>query len=408
VAKEDGALPGFQFWRPTIDNTNFWNFQILQRTDICQALTRSQFLVFPLRVCLPLNPGVFMNEFILPELYCPFPSQINNYTDVLEDCAIEWVLDFNLLTNESSYRRFCKSKFFLLTASAYPDSQIEELKIINHWISWLFIWDDQCDMSDLGKQPEVLENFHKRFLEILSGSEIKSNDIPLGRALNDLRQRMLERGSAEWFHYFVRSVESYFNGCVREANNRIQGIVPDIESYEMLRRLSGAMYSVFDLIEFSNQWMLPSYLREDNIVKKLKYMANNIVCWSNDLVSVSKEMASGDVHNLVLVLYYQQHISIDKAIKRAVEIHNNEVLAMINLEASIPSYGQEVDKEFAKYISGIHAWISGNYNWGSQSARYQTVQKLELVPLLFQRRFSARGSANANAEVKSHSFKSQK
>jgi hypothetical protein len=72
-----------------------------------------------------------MEKLILPDLYCPFPSQINTYAGVLEDYAFEWVLRFNLLPNESTYQHFLKTNFFWLTSCAYPNYNLEELKIGN-------------------------------------------------------------------------------------------------------------------------------------------------------------------------------------------------------------------------------------------------------------------------------------
>jgi 5-epi-alpha-selinene synthase len=326
-----------------------------------------------------LTCKAIMNQLTLPELYCPFPSQVNKYADVLEDYAFDWVLRFDLLANELSYKRFCKSKFFLLSASAYPYCQLEELKVANDWISWLFIWDDHCDVSDLGKKPDVLKVFNNRFLEILKGAELTNQDIPLGYALSDLRQRMLQIGSKKRFSYFILAVKNYFDGCVRESANRAQGIVPNFETYPTIRSLSGAMDSVFELIEFCDHLALPDFLRHYEIIKKIKLMANNIVCWANDIVSVFKEMEKGDCHNLVLVLHFQEQMPLEKAIKIAASIHNQEIKKMLYLEEYIPSFGKEVDAEIVKYISGIHTWISGNLDWGSRSARYRSVENMELV-----------------------------
>ncbi|QSJ14786.1 hypothetical protein JYQ62_23190 [Nostoc sp. UHCC 0702] len=52
---------------------------------------------------------------------------------------------------------------------------------------------------------------------------------------------------------------------------------------------------------------------------------------------------------------------------------------MMNLEATIPSFGEEVDAELARYISACHAWIRGNLDWSSHSGRYQSTEKLDLV-----------------------------
>ncbi|MCX7593946.1 MAG: terpene synthase [Fischerella sp.] len=322
-----------------------------------------------------------MNKSIFSQLYCPFPSQINKYVDVLEENALEWVSRFQLLADESSYHRFRKSKFFLLSAGAFPDCEFEELTVVNDWVTWLFIWDDQCDMSDIGKKPELVEFFHNRFLDILKGAELTSNDIPLSYALGDIRQRILEKGTKRWFDYFVNAVEQYFDGCILEAKNRAQGIVPNADIYTKIHMSSGAMESSMEFIEFCNHLNFPDFVRTNDIVRKLTNMTNKIVCWCNDIFSASREMASGDVHNLVLVLHYQQELSLEQAMKRAVEMHNQEVQIMIDLESSLPSFGKELDAELNKYISGLHSWISGNLDWSFRSGRYQNVEKLELLKL---------------------------
>ncbi|MCC5657556.1 hypothetical protein LC608_11265 [Nostoc sp. XA010] len=80
-------------------------------------------------------------------------------------------------------------------------------------------------------KPESLKAIHKRFLEILKGAEVTSHDIPLSRALSNLRERILEKASLKWLDYFIYGFEKYLYGCFEEANNRLDGIVPDTETY---------------------------------------------------------------------------------------------------------------------------------------------------------------------------------
>jgi 5-epi-alpha-selinene synthase len=332
-------------------------------------------------VCLPLISGVFMNEFILPELYCPFPSQINKSADVLEEYSMEWLRRFNLLPNESIYQRFRKSKFFLLAAGAYPNCQLEELKIGNDWLSWVFIWDDQCDLSELKKQPELLKSHHKRFLEILNGSEPTNKDILHCYALRDLRQRTLEISSLQSFHHLVCCFEDYFHGCVQEAICRVQGIVPDLDTYLKIRRSSVGVNLFITVSELCNQLMIPDFLRKHDIVIKLKLMTVNIITWCNDIYSLSREKANFDVHNLILVLHHHQDMSIEQALQMTANMHDQDIRTMMSLEKSFPLFGSEVDAELAKYISIMHAWIRGNLDWSSSSARYQNRENLELESL---------------------------
>jgi 5-epi-alpha-selinene synthase len=318
-----------------------------------------------------------MQKLVLPDLYCPFPSQINKYADVLEDYAIQWVQHFNLIENISEYQRFSKAKFFLLAAYTYPYCQLEDLKIANDWMSWLFVLDDQCDSSNLGEKPELMKALHNRFLEILNGAEIKKYDTPLSQALGNLRQRMLQIGNTKWFNHFVYSVKKYFDGCVLEAMNRANKTMPNLDKYTMIHLLSSAVDISIDLSEFCNHYIISDFVRNHEIVKMLKLMTNKIICWCNDIFSAPKEIASGDVHNSIIVLHYQQKISLAQAVAIVADMHNQELKSFLDLQASIPYFGEEINTEIAKYLSGLHAWIRGNFDWSCHSGRYQTGENLD-------------------------------
>ncbi|OKH45044.1 terpene synthase [Calothrix sp. HK-06] len=320
-----------------------------------------------------------MEKFIFPDLYCPFPSQVNKYVDVLEEYALEWVTRFNLLKDEFSYQRLYKSKFYFLAAGAYPYSQLEELKIANDLLNWVFIWDDQCDASGLGKEPELLEVFHKRFLEILNGLELTNKDVPLTHALSDLRQRILQKMSRTWFLQLVCGFESWFNAYEQEAMIRAQNITPDLDTYIKLRRSSVGVGIFLTLSEMCHQLNISDSLRNHNVIKKLNLMTGDIIAWSNDIFSAPREIESGDVHNLIIVLKYHQQISLKQAMNHVAVMHDQEVKKMINFEASIPCFGEQLNAQVAKYILGCHAWIRSNLDWYSHSDRYQNIESLELV-----------------------------
>ncbi len=320
-----------------------------------------------------------MNQFTLPQLYCPFPSQINKHVDVLENYALEWVLRFNLLKNKAVARSFSKSQFFLLTARCYPYCELEELKIINDWVSWMMTFDDLCDEEYIGKNPSLLQVYYTRFVEILQGSELRNSDLAHAYALRDIRDRLLQIESVKWYDYFVQSIEGFFNGCVQEAANKAHRNVPDVDTYIRMRSLTGGMEHFLDLIDFCNHLIIPEFLRENDSLKQLRLMANNIASWCNDIFSASKEIAIGDVNNLIIVLAYNQELPLEQAIQRAVEMHDQEIRNMIALEASIPSFGEEIDAQVAKYISGLHSWIRGNLDWHCQSRRYHDIEKLQLA-----------------------------
>lgn len=315
-----------------------------------------------------------MTGFALPTLSCSFPSKLNKYAAELEEYSISWVNKFHILRAESDYKRFHKGKFSMLTARTYPDCQIEELKLANDWLIWLFVWDEQCDVSNLANQPKSLEKYQNRFLEILNGAKLTNRDLPIAHALDNIRERILELDTERIFIYFVHQVEKYFQGCVQEAINREQMIVPGVDAYIKLRRLTGAVDTVLELMILCNHLRIPTFLRNSEIFKKLTLITNQVLSWDNDIVSAYREITLGDIHNLIFVLHYHNQIPIAEAMNLGVEMRNQELANMISLEASLPSLGEEIDTELAKYISGLHAWIRGHLDWCVLTGRYQSTE----------------------------------
>lgn len=125
--------------------------------------------------------------------------------------------------------------------------------------------------------------------------------------------------------------------------------------------------------------MIPYSLRNHDTLNKLTQMTINILAWSNGIFSAPREIANGEVHNLVFVIHHHQKIPLEKAMLAAAAMHNQEVENLVKLESQITYFSAEIDAEITKYISGLHAWIRGNLDWYAHSGRYQITEKLELM-----------------------------
>jgi 5-epi-alpha-selinene synthase len=110
----------------------------------------------------------------------------------------------------------------------------------------------------------------------------------------------------------------------------------------------------------------------------MKFMTGHIIACCNDIFSASREMKNGDVNNSVVILHYRLDISLEEAIVRVVDIHNQAVKTMLDLEKSLPDFGEKVNTEVTKYISGMYAWIRSNHDWYSRTSRYENLERLEL------------------------------
>jgi 5-epi-alpha-selinene synthase len=312
-----------------------------------------------------------MNNVATPDLYCPFPAKLNQYVKQAEEHTNEWVIKLNLLHNEAAYKNFYAAKFFQLAAYFFADAPLEELKIVTDWSSWLFIWDDQCDMFDLGEKPDLLNSYQTRLIEVLKGDEPNITDVPIAWALSDIRRRILLKASPEWFNTFIQVIENYFEGCIWEANNRAQQQIPDVDTYTKKRLDTGGVYSIFKLLEFTQRIFLPETVQENFVVKELGKIANNVICWSNDIFSLPREMKQGDFHNLVLAIKHQHELTLDQSMREAVRMHDAEVQRFLDLELNLPEFGEEIDIQLNHYISGIRYSMGGHLDWYIDTNRYQ-------------------------------------
>ncbi len=322
-------------------------------------------------------------DFVLPPLYCPFPPEVNPHVDAVHEHTVAWAQEFGLAKDESGFERIRGSKFARLVARAYPSSPRDELAIVADWNTWLFLLDDECDEAGIGKRPDRLAVLHARCFEVLCGQALDRlsmplrprpgrADVPLLRALHELRGRMEAHMPPAWLYRFSVSVAEYFDAAVWEAGNRERGAWPNAATYVQMRPYTGALYTVLDLIDLTEKAILPLVVRKHPVYQALILITNNVVCWCNDLFSLPKERAHGDMHNLALILQHQEDISLQQAVHRVAGLVEQEVERFIALENDLPSFGAEADGLVRRFVRVLRAWMRGNLDWSYESGRYHT------------------------------------
>ena len=182
-----------------------------------------------------------------------------------------------------------------------------------------------------------------------------------------------------WMYRFTVSVAEYFDAAVWEARNREPGIWPNSATYIRMRPYTGALYTVLDLIDLSEAAILPLVVRKHPGYQALMLITNNVVCWCNDLFSIQKERAHGDMHNLALILQHQEDIGLQEAVDRVAGLVEQEVKRFIALENDLPSFGAEVDGLVRRFVAVLRAWMRGNLDWSYESGRYTTTAEQEVA-----------------------------
>ena len=323
-----------------------------------------------------------MESIAYPPLVCPFPSAINPHATEAQQATIAWARRLRLMQRDTAYRRLNRLQYGMLMARAYPYAAPETLQIVTDWSTWLFLLDDQCDEAGLGHDPEQLARLHTQFLAVLQGISPDKDSGPLVYGLWDLHTRILAHAPEGWQARFCRSVREYFTANVWEATNRRQRHIPDADSYCAMRLFTSAVYPCLLLIELTEGLHLPSEVYDHPDVQHLSKMANNVISWSNDIVSLEKELRQGDVHNLALILSHEQNLSLQTAVDRVSALHDAEVYAFMALARRLPSFTPTVDVDLQRYVSGMRFWMRANWDWSLGTLRYQSMPAISAEPVL--------------------------
>jgi hypothetical protein len=306
------------------------------------------------------------------QLRCPFESSLNPGTEVAHQHTRRWAERFGLVRDANSARQVATERFTWLVGRFYPWAAPAELQLISDFTSWLFWFDDVCDETGVGEDPAALAGQIDWLIGVLTRRrEVRAGD-PFDAAMADLRDRFEEASpSGGWFVRAVTSIQEYFEACLWESVNRRGGEVPAVDTFIQMRRFAGGMYIYHHFVELAARTELPLVVRGHQVVQRLVQITCNVACWHNDLFSLSKELAHGDVHNLVVVLAREQGVELSQARARAVQMCNREVRAFTATARRLPGFGADADRLLAQYRRGMGALMRGNLDWSLGTDRYR-------------------------------------
>ena len=315
-----------------------------------------------------------MTTIMVPELHCPFPARINGQAEAVSAQSFDWARRFGLLTDPGISARFVAGRYGLLAARTHPDAPLDRLAVIADWYGWLFLFDDIGDDTGIGTSAVGLRARTGRFLDILQRPQELSppGDGPFEHALRDLVRRMAESGSRRWMSRFVQSCADYLESLEWEADNRAGLRTPDADVYSKMRLHTGAVGTSFVVGELVDGLDVPPKILQHPAVVALRDSSNTIVCWQNDLLSLSKELEVGEVHNLVVVTRERDGCSLQEAVDTVAADHDAEMRRFVELSAAMPTFGGDEQRQVDGLVALLQHWVRGNLDWSRETGRYRT------------------------------------
>jgi hypothetical protein len=322
-------------------------------------------------------------EYTFRHLKSLMAPAVSPWVHEAESHARGWVREFDLVRSDRAKERFDKTAAGDLAARVYA-SAVSPLKLTTaaDWIGWLFFLDDQLDEGHVGRDPAVARAFLQPLAESLyeSPANWPPDGSPLRAALSDIRRRVLPAMPVAWQGRFNRHVADYLNGCEWEAANRAHGRVPRLDEFPSRRRTAGAIWPSLDLLEFVTDAPLPDRVYGDPLFAWMCEAAADVVCWTDDVLTLGKERARGDVHNLVIVLEHATGCTTTVAMMRAAHQIDSRLADFMRcqgrLEEMLGRIGADDSVQVAakKYAAGLRNWMRGHLDWGLHTVRYHSVE----------------------------------
>jgi (+)-beta-caryophyllene/(+)-caryolan-1-ol synthase len=221
-----------------------------------------------------------------------------------------WSDRFGLLEDANRRAMLTKARPAHVAARLYP---VAAIALVAQWLTVNFLVDDMLDAED---DPGRCDTIADGLLRMFAFDAPTAAD-PLSAAVADLWRRTTAGRSTGWCRAFRADHAAWLGTYAREAVDRASGRVPRIDEYRRHRRLSSGMLVFVDLVEVALGVDLADAVRRLDPVHTLRAVTSEYMGLVNDIYSVSKELASGQVHNAVYVVMHHTGVDIAEALRVA-------------------------------------------------------------------------------------------
>ncbi|UGT62210.1 terpene synthase family protein [Nocardia asteroides] len=307
----------------------------------------------------------------LADAFLALPPRRNPHAAAAGAHVDAWVGGHGLVQREAVRLRFAETDFGAFAAATYPAADAPGLELVTDWLAWLFLLDDLLDDGALGRSPEQLSALLTAIMAVLAGRAPEAGAAPIVHALDDLWRRTAPGTGEVWRHRFTGHATQCALAVVWEVDNRVRGVVPSEAEYLERRRHTGAIYPCMDLIEVVEGIELPDAVYRSGPFTRALDAACDVVCWTNDLVSLDKEVALGEYHNLVVLLEHWRGIDRGDALELGRARAAERLREFHGAEAEVLAAHHGHRAELATYLAGMRSWMRGHLDWSASSGRYR-------------------------------------
>lgn len=300
----------------------------------------------------------------LPKIEDNFDGDINPFAKEIQQSMIEWAKEIGLL-DINNINKYKSQKIAYLASRSQPYDSSENVRLTSDYLLLFCMLDDY---SENVKEPNEFKEYSNKIIEILKGDVIYIGD-PFLNGWKDWWRRVQAVTPLEFHHLLIKNITECFESITWEISNQIKKEIPTVDDYNENRLYNGSSFICFNLIEIGGGKLLPTKVRY-YLLSELITSANNLVNWTNDILSLKKEIENEEIHNLVISMQKQNGNTIEESLKDVKNILDSEIDKFNELKTKVYELNQPFDSNIIKYISRLENVIRGHYEWSLKSKRF--------------------------------------
>ncbi|CDO76822.1 hypothetical protein BN946_scf185033.g19 [Trametes cinnabarina] len=223
----------------------------------------------------------------------------------------KWALSTPLFLDADEEARLPGARLGLLAALCFPTCDASQLLAITKFLIVVLHWVDRP--RSLYADEEMLDPIWTKYLR------------PTTRR--------------DWQKRFQRHLAAFRLKRALAAQDAVQGVVPDLESYIDLRRDASGAKMLLDMIVYAEGLNIPQYIYEHPALRRLRQDAADIIAWSTAAAHCAGNLVKDTIANFLAN------------------------------EASLPCF-DDWDLDVRAYVRGLKDCIAGTINWLYETDRF--------------------------------------
>jgi pentalenene synthase len=311
------------------------------------------------------------------DLHYPFPSRISPDYERARSVHLRWPRRFGLLEGTAETERHARADYAGLAARFYPTAVGADLDLGVDLMSWYFLFDDRFD-GPLGEDLNEVRRLTEAIVHVLE-HDPKPSAEPIVKAFADIWQRSCTCMSDPWRDRAAHHWRAYLSGHVTEAENRIHAVRLSADEHLRLRRDTIGVQPTIDLAERLGHYEVPARLFYSAQLTALREIAAEVDTLHNDICSVEKEEAVGDLNNMVLIVERLLGCDRAKAVVVVGQMLKDRTERFVITESAIPAlcttlYLSTMQRHAVeRYLAdALRTVMRGDIDWAEGSSRYDT------------------------------------